>query len=174
MSLSRLYFLLFPHPPRLLLPICQRWASTLAYRSNARQRSNTRPEVGMSERLYLFRLFWAQMTLAALVAISGPKKVSISGPTPYNGPRYGYCLPQKHYVPRHKNNRYINSYFVFRSVVFSSLLSLHLLFWPHSAPFSLYHPYWVHTELGASVPPCLSEISVGGGGWGGGEVNKIS
>jgi hypothetical protein len=34
------------------------------------------------------QLFWAQMALAALVAISGPKKFSISGPTPSNGPRY--------------------------------------------------------------------------------------
>jgi hypothetical protein len=32
------------------------------------------------------RLFWAEMVLTALVAISGPKKVSISGPSPYNGP----------------------------------------------------------------------------------------
>ena len=57
------------------------------------------------------RLFWAQMALAALVAISGPKKVLISGTTPYNGPRNEYCPPQNHYVPRHKNNRYINSYY---------------------------------------------------------------
>jgi hypothetical protein len=54
-------------------------------------------------------LFWAQMALAPLVAISGPKKVSISGPTPYNGPRSGYCPPQNHNVPRHKNKRYTNS-----------------------------------------------------------------
>ncbi len=50
------------------------------------------------------------MALAALVAISGPKKVSISGPTPYNSPRNGYYPPQNHYVPRHNNNRFINSY----------------------------------------------------------------
>ncbi len=50
------------------------------------------------------RHFWAQMALAALVAILGPKKVSISGPTPYNG-------PQNHYVPRHENNRYSNNYY---------------------------------------------------------------
>jgi hypothetical protein len=29
------------------------------------------------------------MALAVLVAISGPQKVSISGPTPSNAPRYG-------------------------------------------------------------------------------------
>jgi hypothetical protein len=46
------------------------------------------------------------MALAVLVAISRPKEVSISGPSPYNGPRNGYCPPQNHYVPRHKNNRY--------------------------------------------------------------------
>jgi hypothetical protein len=51
------------------------------------------------------------MALASLAAISGPKKVSISGPTPSNGPRNGYCLHQIHYVPRHINNRDINSYF---------------------------------------------------------------
>ncbi len=51
------------------------------------------------------RLFWAQMALAALVAISGPKKVSISGPTPYDGPCNGCSSHQNHSVPRHKNNR---------------------------------------------------------------------
>jgi hypothetical protein len=50
-------------------------------------------------------LSWAQMALAALVVISGPKIVSISGTTPYNGPRNGYCPPKNHYVPRHKNNK---------------------------------------------------------------------
>ncbi len=55
--------------------------------------------------------FWAQMALAALIAISGPKKVSTLGPTPYNGPRNGYCPPQNHYVPRDNNNRYINSFY---------------------------------------------------------------
>jgi hypothetical protein len=41
------------------------------------------------------------------------QEVSISGPTLYNGPRSGYCPPQNHYVPRHKNNRYIHSYIFF-------------------------------------------------------------
>jgi hypothetical protein len=54
--------------------------------------------------------FWAQMALALLDAISGPKKVLISGPTPSNNPRYGYCPHQNHYIPRHINNRYINTY----------------------------------------------------------------
>jgi hypothetical protein len=53
--------------------------------------------------------FLGQMALAAFVAISGLKKVS-KKPTPYNGPRKENCPPQNHYVPRHKNNRYINSY----------------------------------------------------------------
>jgi hypothetical protein len=39
-------------------------------------------------------IFWVQMALASLVAVSGPKKVSISGPTPFNGPRNGYCIVQ--------------------------------------------------------------------------------
>ncbi len=41
---------------------------------------------------------------------SGPKKVSISGPTPSNGPRYGF--PPFQNVPPHKNSRYINNYYV--------------------------------------------------------------
>ncbi len=36
------------------------------------------------------------MALAALVAISGPKKVSISGPFPSTGPRYGFPPIQIH------------------------------------------------------------------------------
>jgi len=56
------------------------------------------------------RLFRALMALAALVAISGPKKVLNSGPTPYNCPHNGCSSHQTHYVPRHKNNRCINSY----------------------------------------------------------------
>jgi hypothetical protein len=55
-------------------------------------------------------LFWAHMALASLVDISGPEKVSISGPTPSNGPRNRSCPHQNHYIPRHINNRYINSY----------------------------------------------------------------
>jgi hypothetical protein len=42
----------------------------------------------------------------SLVAISGPKKDSISGPIPSNGPRNGYCPHQNLNVPRHLNNRY--------------------------------------------------------------------
>jgi hypothetical protein len=48
---------------------------------------------------------WAQMALASLVALSGPKKVSISGPTPSNGPHNGSC-------PRHINNSYVHLYIV--------------------------------------------------------------
>ncbi len=40
----------------------------------------------------------------------GPKKSWFSGPTPFNSPRNGSCPHQNHYVPRHINNRYINSY----------------------------------------------------------------
>jgi hypothetical protein len=39
------------------------------------------------------RLFWAQMALAAFVAISGP--------TPSNGPRNRCCPHQNHFVPAH-------------------------------------------------------------------------
>ncbi len=62
------------------------------------------------------RLFWAQIALGALVAISGPKKVSISGPTPSKGPRYGLLSHPNPYVPPHINDRYINSYSPLRFV----------------------------------------------------------
>jgi hypothetical protein len=53
------------------------------------------------------------MALALLVAISEPKKVSISRATPSLAPHLnGSCPPQNNYVPRHINNRYINSYFL--------------------------------------------------------------
>jgi hypothetical protein len=55
------------------------------------------------------QLFWAQMALPELVAISGPKKVSISGPTPSNAPRYELLPHPNPYVPPHINNMYINS-----------------------------------------------------------------
>ncbi len=54
--------------------------------------------------------FWAQTAAALLVAISGPKKVCFSGPTSSNDPRNWIFLYQNHYVPRHINIRYINSY----------------------------------------------------------------
>ncbi len=44
-----------------------------------------------------------------------PKKSRFSGPNPYNGPCNGYCPPQNHYVPRHKNNMHINIYFFLKS-----------------------------------------------------------
>jgi hypothetical protein len=44
-------------------------------------------------------------------AISGPKKVSNSGPTPITGPRNAYFPPEIHYFPLHKKHRCINSYF---------------------------------------------------------------
>jgi hypothetical protein len=58
----------------------------------------------------LRRFFFGQMALALLVAISGPKKSQCLGPTPSNTPRNGSCLPRNHYVLRHINNRYVNSY----------------------------------------------------------------
>jgi hypothetical protein len=57
------------------------------------------------------RLFWAQMALASLVPFQGPKKSQFSGPTPSNAPRNDVALLKKNYVPRHKNDRYINSYY---------------------------------------------------------------
>jgi hypothetical protein len=54
--------------------------------------------------------FWAQMALATLVPISGPKKVLISGPTPSNAPRYGLLPHPNPYVPPHINNRYIGNF----------------------------------------------------------------
>ncbi len=39
------------------------------------------------------------------------KSLDFQAPPPSNGPCNGYCPPQNHYVPRHINNRYINSYF---------------------------------------------------------------
>jgi hypothetical protein len=56
------------------------------------------------------RLFWARMALGTLGAISGPKEVSISGPTPSDAPRYGLLPHPNPYVPPHVNKRYINSY----------------------------------------------------------------
>jgi hypothetical protein len=51
--------------------------------------------------------FLGPMALAFLFAISGPKKVSISVRTPYNGPSNEYCLHQNHYA---LHIRYIHSY----------------------------------------------------------------
>jgi hypothetical protein len=39
----------------------------------------------------------------------------ISGPTPSNGPRNGWCPHQKHYVPRHLNSRYSTLIVIFRT-----------------------------------------------------------
>jgi hypothetical protein len=48
------------------------------------------------------------MALATLVPVSGPKKVSISEPTPSKAPRYGLLPHPNQYIPPHINNRYIN------------------------------------------------------------------
>jgi hypothetical protein len=39
------------------------------------------------------------------------KKSQFPRPTPSNAPRNGSCPPTNHYVPRHINNRYMNSYY---------------------------------------------------------------
>ncbi len=62
--------------------------------------------------LLRIRLFWAQMALASLVPFQGPKKSRFLGPTPFQCPSQWCCTPQNHDVLRHKNNRYINSYYV--------------------------------------------------------------
>ncbi len=48
--------------------------------------------------------------ILTLIAISGPKKVLISEPTPSNAPRYGLLPHPNPYVPPHIKNRYINGY----------------------------------------------------------------
>jgi hypothetical protein len=58
------------------------------------------------------RLFWAQMALATLEAISGTKKsIDFRAPPPKMALLW-ICPPQNHYVPHHIN-RYINSYNAF-------------------------------------------------------------
>ncbi len=55
------------------------------------------------------RLFWAQMALPALVAISGPKIVSIFRAHPFQWPSKWMLPHQNHFVPPHINMRDINS-----------------------------------------------------------------
>jgi hypothetical protein len=64
-------------------------------------------------RGYSHIFIWAQMALALLVAISGPKKVSISGPTPPMDSARIKIIKSK----LHINNRYIDNfmYMSFRS-----------------------------------------------------------
>ncbi len=77
---------------------------------------------GLIKRLQIRALEWktflgpnAQMALALLGAISGPKKVSISRVHPFQCPCNGYYPPQNHYILHHihENNRYIDSYYTF-------------------------------------------------------------
>ncbi len=56
------------------------------------------------------RLFWAQRALASLVAISGPKKISIFRAHSFQCPQNECCPQKNHFVLPHINNRYINSY----------------------------------------------------------------
>jgi hypothetical protein len=58
------------------------------------------------------QFFQAQMALVLLVAISGPKKVLISGPTPSNSPCNLSCPHKNNYVLRHIHNRYISRYII--------------------------------------------------------------
>ncbi len=52
--------------------------------------------------------FWAQMALASLVAMKGPKQSRISGllPLPMVLVMDGASIKIIHYVPRYVNNRY--------------------------------------------------------------------
>ncbi len=51
-----------------------------------------------------FFTFWAQKALASLVAISGPKTVSIFRAYSFQWPSKWICPHQNYYVPRHINN----------------------------------------------------------------------
>jgi hypothetical protein len=70
----------------------------------------------MGENPLLHQKGWAQMALALLVAISGPKKDSFFRAQPLQWPSKWIRPHQNHYVLRHINNRYINSYFVFTMI----------------------------------------------------------
>jgi hypothetical protein len=48
---------------------CQRWASTLANRSNARHRSNTWPSIERSERLYFFEKLKAKTVPSTTIVV---------------------------------------------------------------------------------------------------------
>jgi hypothetical protein len=63
---------------------------------------------------FLSHEIWAQMALASLVPFQGPKMSRFSGPPPLPMPLVMMLHSSKPllYVPRHKNNRYINSYYV--------------------------------------------------------------
>jgi hypothetical protein len=109
--------------------------------------------------------FWAQMALTSLFAISGPKKVLISGPTTSNGPRHGYCLHQNYYVPRHINNRYIkniNSYSC--TVYFWCVYSMIHLVWTIEGQIRTHYAVMlkeVHLEFnfGCDVAECMVSAS---------------
>ncbi len=59
-----------PTPAFLLSSVCQqRWASTLANLSNARQLSNTRPEIGRSERSYFFGITKAKIVPSTAIIV---------------------------------------------------------------------------------------------------------
>jgi hypothetical protein len=68
--------------------------------------------MGASPFLGPSRLFWAQMALASLVAISGPIKISIFRAHFFQWPSKWIFPHQNHYVPWRINNRYINNYTV--------------------------------------------------------------
>ncbi len=55
------------------------------------------------------RLFWAQMALATLIPISGPKKSGFQGP-PLQTPLVIDYSPIQIHTSAHINNRYINIY----------------------------------------------------------------
>jgi hypothetical protein len=68
--------------------------------------------------LFLSQLFWAQMALASLVPLQGPKKSRFSGPTPSNAPRNDVALLNTIKYKRHKINWYIGSFMYPSAVVY--------------------------------------------------------
>ncbi len=74
--------------------------------------------------LLIFKFFWREGLYgwggrelllngfeAGKILYEGPKESRFPGSTPSNAPCNGSCPPQIHYVPRHINSRYINSYY---------------------------------------------------------------
>ncbi len=78
-------------------------------------------------------IFWAQMTLASLVAISGPKKVSIFRAHPPMALEMDFSH-QNHYVPHHIKISYINSYMSFTSMSYI-FFGLHCFYPPDALMF---------------------------------------
>ncbi len=85
----------------------------------------TKPEITINVPVVFmarYKWFWGFAR-----AISGPKKVSIFRAHPFQCPLSWCCTPQNHYVPRHKNNRYIGSFRYPGAVV--SCIVIHYMSW---------------------------------------------